>query len=232
MPAYRKRKRDNGNGGVARKLPKLPPRARGHYRRVGWYGRFGAPRERKFFEDNKAATLVTSGAPQIFRNSINLVAQGATESERVGRRMIVTRVMIRFIAKIPAATVAGDVSDVLRVMVYVDRQANGATATYGDILNSASVLSYNNLVNSGRFHTLMDKTFPMVCASGVSFGGFSGEYQKVWTFSKKVRIPIEFSGATGAMGEVKSNNIGVLVASNEGLCFVEFKSRIRFADGC
>ena len=49
----------------------------------------------------------------------------------------------------------------MRVMLYHDKQANGATAAVLDILESADYQSFNNLVNSGRFRILMDRTYAM-----------------------------------------------------------------------
>ncbi len=111
--------------------------------------------------------------------------------------------------------------------MYLDKQANGAAAAVSDISETATWRTFNNLSNSGRFVILMDKTINMnYCTLGID--GVTNRKMQVFyddQFHKKVNIPIEFSGITGGITEIKSNNIGILLFSRQGL--VEFNSNVR-----
>ena len=50
-------------------------------------------------------------------------------------------------------------ADEVRVILYLDKQTNGAAAGITDILESDDFQSFNNLANKSRFRTLMDRTY-------------------------------------------------------------------------
>lgn len=123
--------------------------------------------------------------------------------------------------------------DTVRVIMFLDKQANGATAAVTDILETASFLSFNNLANSGRFQTLLDKTVTLNYMTLASDGaGLVSSANKFTDFSfhKRCNIPIEFSATTGAITEIRSNNIGVLLISRAASSALFSNIRIRFSD--
>lgn len=120
-----------------------------------------------------------------------------------------------------------------RLIMFVDKQANGATATVTDILESANIMSFRNLANSGRFIILMDRTMDMNCNAGGGNGSTTeyGTVETYMSFNKSCNIPIEFSSTTGAITEIRSNNIGILsIASANNTATLDSKIRIRFSD--
>ncbi len=101
-----------------------------------------------------------------------------------------------------------------------------------DILEADDFQSFNNLTNKGRFRTLMDRTYDVECSSGGGDGTTEdyGEGTINDTFFKKCNIPIEFSAGTGAITEIRSNNIGLLLLSKDGNVAFESSMRLRFSD--
>ncbi len=192
-------------------------------------GRLGMGRELKFHDvDLDDTTVEATGA---VTNSINLIAQGVTETTRIGRKCTIRSIGWRFRWSISGTTDENSTSDIGRVIMYVDKQANGATAAVTDILKSADFQSFNNLNNKGRFRVLIDRTYSLVIPSGgTSAAGVDqfGEMVLAGTFFKKVNIPIEFSSTAGAITEIRSNNIGVLLISGTGVCGFASKIRLRF----
>ena len=68
-----------------------------------------------------------------------------------------------------ASTNSSAASNLVRIIVYLDRQCNGAAAGVTDLLESASYLSFRNLANQSRFKFLYDKTIPInVVASTIT----------------------------------------------------------------
>ncbi len=123
-------------------------------------------------------------------------------------------------------------SEVVRLILYVDKQANGATIAVTDLLETANFHAFNNLANSGRFRILMDRTHDLKApgAAGDGVANDSTEDVQSYVFFKEMNLPIEFSGINGVIGEIRSNNIGVLVISRGGTAELDSKFRLRFSD--
>ncbi len=201
---------------------------RGLVRTSGFYGRFSgkAGSEKKFFDTTLATTaLATAGV--ILNPSLNLVPQGVTESTRVGRKCTITRINFRAFLILSSGTAQS--SELYRIMLVMDKQANGAPATIVDILETADEKSFNNLANSQRFMVLKDWYGAMNKLTDV--GTNINSVQKVLTFYKSVNIPVEFSSTTGAIGEIRSNNLLLLGISSTGTTIsISHTTRIRFTD--
>ncbi len=187
------------------------------------------------FHDLDIDQVPISAAGTIAQDSCVLIAQAVTESARIGRKITVTQLGWRFDVKLPTTTVGTDTSDVVRLILYWDKQANGAAATVTDILESADYQSFNNLSNSGRFKTLMDKTYHISSPSGSGRGSTDtlqfGEAETGGSFFKRLNIPVEYNSTAGAITELTTNNIGVLVLAVAGKASLLSKMRIRFTDG-
>ncbi len=201
------------------------PRPRRRYR-----GRRASPEELKF-HDVDVDDAVISAAGEVF-NSVNLIAQGVTESQRIGRKCTVRSIGWRFRIDLPASEAATNTIDNIRVIMFLDKQANGATASVTDILEVANYQSFNNLANKGRFRTLMDRNYDLVAQAAGGDGTTEdyGEDVISDTFFKKCNIPIEFNSTAGVIAEIRSNNIGILLISSKGLAGFDSKVRLRFAD--
>ncbi len=166
-------------------------------------------------------------------DSIVKIPQGVTEVQRLGRKCTIRKIGWRYELILPEidALATASSSDIVRVMLFHDSQANGATAAVLDILETANYQSFNNLVNKGRFNILMDKTLTLNYQTLASDGAgvvSSAMVTKSGTFFKSCNIPIEFNSTAGAITEIKSNNIGVLLISKNGLLALNSQFRIRF----
>lgn len=193
--------------------------------------------ESKFHDLDIDDTTIAAGGT-LAQASCNLIAQGVTESTRVGRKATITQIGWRFdVAYRPiAATDIGSTvqGDVVRVILFLDKQNNGSAggAAVTDLLETSDYQSFNNLANKGRFKVLMDRTYPMTpsLAVGDVTSADVGGYSVADSFYKEVRIPIEFSSTTGAITEITSNNLGVITLSKSGFCSFSSKMRLRFTD--
>ncbi len=204
----------------------------GFTRQGGYYGRY--PGELKFFDVDLDDAVVATGGT--ITDSINKIAQGVTEVQRVGRKCTLTHFNWRVNYTLPVsdAVATAAAGDVLRMMVFIDKQANGATATVTNILESADYQSFLNLANIGRFQILCDKTVSLSYQGLASDGAgvvSSSPVIRHWAAYKKIKVPVEFDGATGAITEIRSNNLGVLLISKNGLCGFVSKIRLRYSDG-
>lgn len=214
---------------VRRRLVFTSP-ARGRARVAGYYGRY-APlgQELKFFDTTIANTTIGS-VGSIHSDSLVEIPQGVTESQRVGRKCTIKSLHLRFVASLISTTTAANADDGLRVIVYHDKQCNGATAAVTDILETADYLSYNNLSNKNRFRILYDE-FCDISAQAAGGSTFTtGTVAKTWSKHLPMNLPIEFSATTGAITEIRSNNIGILAISDNGAMNLRTTARVRFGD--
>ncbi len=212
-----------------RRRPRIVP---GFTRVSGFFGRFGPGGELKFHDlDIDDPTIATNGT--IVEDSCNVIAEGNGEEERIGRKVTLRSINWRFNIRLPEGTAVTTTSDTVRVIVYLDKQTNGATAAVTDLLESDNYQSFNNLANKSRFRTLMDRTYDLnTDLSGDGTTVDSPRFNINDSFFKKINIPIEYdnTATTGAISTQRSNNIGVLLLSKNGLCTFDSKMRLRYSD--
>ncbi len=221
-------------GKAARSRAYVRPAQRGFLRAGGYYGRYSAKTGETKFHDFVLddALIATAGT---VTPSINLIAEGTTESTRIGRKCRIVGIGWKWTCALNSqdaqATPAS--GDVARIIMFIDKQANGATAAVTDILETANYQSFNNLSNSSRFRTLMDKTVVLNRANMASDGAgvvSNSNNFRAGTFYKKCNIPLEWSGTTGVITELRSNNVGVLLISKAGGMVFDSQVRVRFSD--
>ncbi len=174
------------------------------------------------------ATVATGGT--IAEDSLLTIAQGSDESERVGRKIIVQSVMMNGSVVLNDPTDQAGSADTVRVIVYVDHQANGATAAVTDILETASFLSFRNLVNSKRFTILMDAWLDLAAPSSGTGALYGRDVKTFKLFKKNLNIDVEYSGTTGVITQMPGNNIGVLTISKSNAAGLASSFRIRYSD--
>lgn len=204
----------------------------GYTRTTGYYGRFaGSNAEKKFYDTSISSTTVGSGG-NILLSSVCTIPQGTGESARIGRKVTLRALNFRFVVTLPNTTLASATDDGVRVIVYHDKQCNGATASVTDILESADYLSFNNLANKDRFKILSDKVVDISATAGAYTGtndtwGDRGVTRSVYL---KLNQPVEFSSTTGVISEIRSNNIGILAVTDAGRIKLEGRIRVRYTD--
>ncbi len=176
------------------------------------------------------------GTGTIAQDSCNIIAQGITESTRVGRKCTIRRINWKFEITMPTTAVAGSTSDIVRVVLYHDKQTNGAAAAVLDILETADFQSFRNLAQQSRFNILMDRMYTVHCPSGSGRGSTDtlsyGEQKIFDTFYKTCNIAIEYdtTASTGVLTTQRTNNIGVMLLSQSGFAGFTSKMRLRFTD--
>ncbi len=220
-----------------KRVVRLTGNQRGRLRVGGYYGRYANGGELKFHDVAVDQGIIQNTGNIMNSGTINVIAQDTTESTRVGRKVVVKSVMWRYELSLPeqdaVATPASN--DNVRCILYLDKQCNGATAAVGNILQSADFQSFNNLANSNRFVILYDKTHTLNYQSMASdnAGVVSQARHSVrGSFYKKCNIPLEYdsSAQTGAIGTIRSNNLGVLLISQSTQAGMDSQIRLRFSD--
>ncbi len=223
MSTQYKRKISGAQKGPRKTIRKTAPKAPLYFSRG----------EKKFHDlDVDDAVIDAAGTIQ---TSLLTIAEGNGESNRVGRKIVIKSLHWRGLIGIPAtATSGGAAADITRLIVYQDKQTNGAAATVLNILETANIHSFLNLSNSGRFVILFDRQYANNSqgAGGNGTTNFTSENQLAFQWNKTLEIPVEYDNSvtTGAIGSIRSNNIGMLFISSAGTTVVDSKFRVRYTD--
>lgn len=165
--------------------------------------------------------------------TINIIPQGTTDITRIGRKVTIKSISWRYQLEIPANATAG-LTDTVRMIMYLDKQCNKATASSTDILETDDYQSFRNLTNTGRFQILHDETYtltpPSAAGNGTANDNAGVQVNVAWY--KKCNITIEWTGTTGVINTCTSNNLCVMTVAKTGaIMALESNVRLRFSDG-
>ena len=235
----KKRRRAAGAAYARRVLQKRNGVVPGYTRSVGFYGRFsgrGLNVEKKFLDTNLGIGGDDGG---VIANSgtVCVVPEGDGQSNRHGRKITITSVMLRGRVQLDATT---PTPDRMRIIMYLDKQCNGATLAAADILqnaagSAASIDGFRNLEETHRVQVLMDKTYALQRPNGNATVALATNNRTVTMFKKcGIEIVYDNSATTGAIATIRSNNIGFMfitqldTASNA--CDFNGNVRIRYTD--
>lgn len=195
------------------------------------YGLKGTSPEMKY-EDIYTAPAVTSSTGAIGGTLVGIIQQGTGESQRVGRKIVLRKVLCRGAVNLDG-TGLNDASDVVRIMLVKDKQTNGAVAAVTDILEDDQVLSFNKLENKGRF-TILKEVIVEVNSTAAAYDGTNVVHNigtKYFSFFHECNIPIEYSGNGGTVADLTTNNVFLVAISISGAAYLTTNVRVRYFDG-
>ncbi len=132
----------------------------------------------------------------------NGIGQGDDNTERVGRSIKLTSLLCRFHLTINALAT----NTLVRMIIFWDRQSNGATPATTDILESANVLSGLNKDQGKRFYVIFDRsvTLDATLRSSVAIKCY-----------KKLHRHTEFISTASDITGISSNAMWFFILSNE-----------------
>lgn len=190
--------------------------------------------EKKYFDTVYAAASIP--AVGAFSTSWNLIPQGTTKNTRIGNKCTAVNINAHGQLTLLTQAAASVVGDKVRWIVLVDKQANGATVgAISDVIQTmpgatTDINSFRNMDNVDRFVILKDKTYILNQATQSASLG-SNVTTRELKFNKKCQIPLEFSSTTGAITEVRSNNIlCMLISLGNNLTQFALTVRVKFSD--
>jgi len=219
--AARKRRRISAARPVVRPVP-------GYTRTVGAYNR-SMPRgvEKKYFNTTISNTgNMNAGA---VLDSLLLIPQGTTDKKRIGNKIMVKNVNLKGAFSLDDQNTGIPYSGIIRVIVFIDKQCNGVAAGVADILEATEIYAWRNMDQVDRFTILKDKIYRVPCAPCNDL--HTGPNLIPWKMGFKLNLPVHYSSTTGAITEIKSNNIGLLYVTDGSFLNVSAGSaRVKFTD--
>lgn len=147
---------------------------------------------------------------------LSLIAQGAGDSQRVGRRAWLHSFQLRLMLYLNQVT-SNSVSDnYANIALVLDKEAHGGTAGTTQIYeNTSSINSFRNLEYQKRFEILREKRVHLRGQWSSVGGGNSRVHQYVnlsYTFKKPLLI--EYTGSTQDIADLAKANIMLVFNSN------------------
>jgi len=129
---------------------------------------------------------------------LNCVPQGATVANRIGNKIVIKSIHLKFITA-QAATAM----NAFRFMVIYDRQPNGAFPAITDILldqplGAANSLGSLNIANKSRFQVIRDQIHTADPGNGST---------KIFSMYMKGRWETEFGTNTNTIGDFRTGAI-------------------------
>lgn len=199
----------------------------GYTRTVGAYKRsLPGSVEKKYLDSDISVNADMTGG--VISNGLALVPQGTTDVTRVGNKIVVKNLGIHMQVYQTDQTTAAYQQGQLRLILFIDKQCNGAVAGVTDILKTASILSFRNMDQVDRFIILKDKVYTSaLVTTNAAHTSAASKYYKI---NKNVSFPMHFSSTTGAVTEIKSFNPSVLYITNSSTVRIAAASRAKFID--
>lgn len=140
---------------------------------------------------------------------IDILTPGTGASGRVGMKVSITSIEFKGRLWVTAAT---GVDQLVRYMILLDRQCNGAAPTLlSSYLEPANVYGLRNLANRRRFKAILDKSYTL------NASGESGSQRTIKTYMKFRRpIIVEFNtGVVGDVTDIVSNSMWFVTLGTE-----------------
>ena len=209
--------------------------------------------EQKVLDTHYPMTAIGAGATVCMPTVVS-VGTGTGANQRVGQQINATKLHIRGLLRKPQIALQTVVENIdsMRVMVILDKQANGTApvsadilATPGGVTETKQFLAFNELRNSQRFTVLKDAIFRIqretLTASPTAPLNtvYSMAVEKYFSFHIDLKgIPINFN-ATGTAGNVNlvtTNNILFVVLpkgadiGGSPTISLEMLTRLRYTD--
>jgi len=180
--------------------------------------------ELKFIDLSNTMTTNIGGSGFSALNLLNGVAVGTDATTRIGRKISIKSLLVRWKANLQATSVGGSP---IRIICVYDKQTNGAAPTAANILLADAFLAPNNLDNRDRFVTLFDIiTDPLSVAGDVEIGASMFKRLNLETMFNSTGDATVASITTGSIYMMAAQAGSVTVAAPT----VVFRSRVRFED--
>lgn len=180
-------------------------------------------------------TNIASAIPNVDHQGLPLltIPQGTSQEQRVGAKITITSIQCKGHIIWNGTTVTP--GEIVKVVLVLDTQANGANALWTEVMDIQNVHSFVNLTNSHRFRILKEwKVVPTNSSFFTTNGTVDNFIKSAPTLIEwfgRLNVPIMYSGATGGIAEVRSNNLELFVISESNdVHDLAMRTRVRFED--
>lgn len=192
------------------------------------------PVELKFFDTVFGTAAIPPGPATLIDSTIVNMINGVGPSDRVGRKVKVTKIDYSLSVVIVGAT-AGINTDAVRFDIFLDRQANGAAPTAADLYTAVAGVpgtgQFLNILNEKRFKRLYTNVRQLNLLSGIGAANPGANAGFKLEGSIYPNCIIEYDASAGNVTDLTSNNIITAWSSDGGFCVATATStRVHYTD--
>lgn len=209
--------------------------------------------------DTAAQTVNLLAAGAVTANNLNAPVNGAALYQRIGNRITMKSIQIRGVIAPSGANAAAVTEQICRIIVFYDRQTNGAAPAVADVLLNVdaagtlvtSAFSGVNMNNRDRFYVLMDMqvllpaigingaTAASTETIGIDINGNAGDANQgqynINRFIKLKGLEAQFKASAGGVGDCAAGGIFLLAITNidanaTAAWQLSFVARTRYTD--
>lgn len=186
--------------------------------------------EYKFF-DTEINTGGDEDSITVISDSLVLMQTGDGSQNRDGNKCLLTSLYIDGV--VTRSTALGPIDAVLDYYVILDRQSNGQAASVISIFNDDTYDSFLNLDNKKRFKVLKKKHI-LLPVQGLAYNAAGAvtlhpaTRRSVKIALPKLNIPLMYDATSGAITDLSSNNILLLVKVSGPAVTHNLRARVRF----
>lgn len=209
--------------------------------------------------DTAYGTVPFLTAGTVSATPLNIPVNGAALYQRIGNKITMKSLQIRGLIQVSSGNAAAVAEQVARVIVFYDRQTNGAAPAVADVLlavtqagaTSSLVTDGINMNNRDRFYVLMDMQvlLPAVgingataasnVTSGIDINGNSGDANQgqynVNRFIKLKGLETQYKASAGGVGDIAAGGIFIMCISSAdanatAAWNLGFSARLRYND--
>jgi len=195
-------------------------------------------------EITNATAIADPGPSGVRSGPLNGVIHGDSENERIGRvtylKSVHLKGYIQFAASTPIAGGIMPISHRVRLILVLDKQANGATISAASVLadRSGTVQDLNahyNLENVSRFKILrdfvLDEGVNAAAGDGAGLFGKSAT-NKTFSIDHTFRTPLKVVhiGSLGTYATISTNQLHLIAIADNVSSRLVYVSRVRFFD--
>lgn len=173
--------------------------------------------------------LGTPSAAGVF-NLLNGVALGTDYTNRIGRR--ITMDSLRFYLSCePNTAGTSPTGDLLRIIIFLDKQANGSTPTTTQLLDAADYTEAYNENNQDRFCIYLDKTVNLE-ACEYTGGTLTAGDPKFHSFTEEIELDEKatYSGTGSTAADIATGSLWFFCISAYASWKATFNSKVLFTD--
>jgi len=193
--------------------------------------------EKKYFDASRVAMTVSNVAASNWdlATNINPVAykclfcpvQGTDINQRIGKKVQVTKIMVRGTLRVPKNDAQATVNEYthVRLILMLHKQCNGLEAVPSECINSTigtglyAMTSFQNVNYLGKFRVLKDKTFrinppPILGTVGsgtIDESGYDIPFKIIHIFRKP--LIVHFTATAGSVADIVSNSLSMCAAT-------------------
>lgn len=160
-------------------------------------------------------TLTESGSTSVsttpYFQIMNLISQGDTATSRDGNEIFMTTFDLRI------QLVGADATNLVRIMIYYDRQFNNTNPTTAGLAVPLDTLSINNSIyaqhninSRKRLKWIFDRTYSLITNTTDQ----TDKYQRHISIHKKIKMPTIYTGNAGSLADILTGGLILAIVSD------------------